>query len=233
VSAGRIILLIFGVLILLAAVGLLFGGGAIMWANSALTDSEGFYTTGTVDLDRDSHAIVTTPVNMDVRAAWLWGWGNLATIKVEGSNDNPSKQIFIGIAEESHLNAYLSDVEYDEITEFDIDPFEVTYVHHPGASEPAAPTSETFWEQSAHGAGVQTLEWELEAGSFSIVLMNDDGSAGIDLSIVFGAKVPLLFQVGVGLLVGGVVALAIGTVMVYFAARRPRTSPPTHITSQV
>ena len=60
-SAGKIILLIFGVLVVLGAVALLFGGGALIWANSALTDSEGFFTTKEVELETDSYAIVTEP----------------------------------------------------------------------------------------------------------------------------------------------------------------------------
>jgi len=58
--------------------------------------------------------------------------------------------------------------------------------------------------------------------------MNEDGSAGIDIDIVLGAKVPLLFGIGVGLLVGGIVALSISILMIYLAARRPSvvTSEP-------
>jgi len=229
VTTGRILLLVFGVIILLGGIASLFGGGALMWANSALTDGEGFLTTSTVRLDQDSHAIITTPTDIDVSAAWLWTWSNLVIFKVEGSNDDPSKQIFIGIAEESSLNAYLSDVNYDEITEFHFYPYSVEYINHTGDSEPAAPTSQTFWAASAYGGGNQTLKWEPETGSYSLVLMNDDGSAGVDLSVVFGAKVPWVFGIGVGLLVTGVLSLVVGALMVIFAfaTRRSQASPPT------
>jgi uncharacterized membrane protein len=56
--------------------------------------------------------------------------------------------------------------------------------------------------------------------------MNDDGSAGVDMNIVLGAKVPLLFGVGVGILVAGVIALFISILMIYFSARRRVTVPP-------
>ena len=229
VTTGRILLLVFGVIILLVGIASLFGGGALIWANSALTDDEGFLTTSTVQLDQDSHAIVTTPTDVDVSTAWLWTWSNLVIFKVEGSKDDPSKQIFIGIAEESFLNTYLSNVNYDEITEFRFYPYSVEYTNHPGDSEPAAPTSQTFWAASAYGGGNQTLKWEPETGSYSLVLMNDDGSAGVDLSVVFGAKLPWVFGIGVGLLVAGVLSLVTGGLMVTFAfvARRSKASPPT------
>lgn len=230
-SAGRIILLIFGIIILVVSLALLFGGGALLWANSMLTDSEGFFTTEAIHLDRESYAIITAPADIDLGAAWLWDWGRLVSFKVEGSSDDPSKQIFMGIAEESDLNVYLHDVRYDEITNFSFYPYRLTYVPHQGDSQPTAPASETFWRAPAHGAGPQTLEWELETGTYSLVLMNDDGSAGVDLSIVFGVKIPLVFEIAVGFLVGGIVALIIGILMVYFVVRTPQTSKPTQSTS--
>jgi len=219
VSARKVLLLVLGVVVLLIAAGLIVVGGALLWANSALTDSEGFYTTHTVYLEKDSHAIVTEPTHVDLRAGLIWSWGDLATIKVEGSSDDLAKRIFIGVAEEPDLEAYLSDVEYDEITNW-LSVQRADYRHHLGDSEPAAPTSETFWVESAHGAGTQTLEWELETGHYSLLLMNDDGSAGVDVSVVLGVKVPLLAGIGTGFIIAGPVVLIIGIVMVYRAARR-------------
>jgi len=222
VSAGKIkiVLLVLGLIVVLVAFGAMAAGGSALWANSNLKDDEGYFSTETILIDKDSHAIVTEPAGIDLEAAWIWDWSNLATIKVGGSNDNSSKQIFIGIAEESDLNDYLSDVEYDEITEFSIYPYNVEYTNHPGDSEPGAPTSQTFWIASAHGDGTQTLEWELEAGTYSLVLMNADGSADVDLSVMVSAKIPWLFGVGVGLLVGGIVALLLGALMIVQVVRR-------------
>ena len=232
-SAGKILLLILGVLIIVWSVGLLIAGGALLWVNSALMDSEGFLTTRTIDLEQDSHAIVTAPADIDLGVEWMWDWVPLVTFKIEGSNDDPSKQIFIGIADESYLSTYLNDVAYDEITGFSFYPYRVSYTNHQGDSEPAAPTSETFWRASVHDAGTQTLEWELEAGRYSLVLMNDDGSAGVDLSVLFGVKIPPVFGIAIGLIVGGTIALIIGILMVFFAIRRPQTSQTTPTISEV
>jgi hypothetical protein len=225
VSTGKIVLLVFGIIFLLASVGLLLGGGALVWANSSLTDSEGFFTTKARQIERDSYAIVTQPADINLEAGWHWGWrwdwSNFVTFKVEGYNNDPSKQIFIGIAEESDVEAYLSDVEYDEITEWSIHPYRVEYTHYPGDSVPTAPTTQTFWAESVHGTGTQTLKWEPETGNWVLVLMNGDGSAGVDLSGSVGVKVSWLFGIGVGFLAGGIVALITGIVMVYFAVRRP------------
>jgi uncharacterized membrane protein len=229
-SAGKIILLVLGIIGLLISIGLLVGGGALLWADNTIKDSEGFYTTRTIQIEKDSYAIVTGPANIDIDAGWGWGWGwdlgDLATFKVEGSNNDPSNQIFIGVARESDIDAYLSSVEYDEMTQLHIYPYSVDYRNHPGSIVPGAPTSQTFWTESTYGTGTQILEWELEPGSHSLVLMNNDGSAGVDMNIVFGAKVPLLIGVGVGILVAGAVGLLISILMIYFSVRRRVTVPP-------
>ena len=219
-SAGKIVLLVFGVIVLLVSVGLVFGGGALLWANSALTDDEGFFTTRFIQLEKDSYAIVTEPAEIDLSAAWIWDWSNLVTFKVEGYNDDPTKQIFIGIAEEADLDIYLHDVRYYEITDFSIYPYEIDYRYHPGGDQPEHPALQAFWTESAYGSGTQTLEWTLETGTYSLVLMNEDGSAGLDLRAAVGAKVPLVFGTGLGFLIGGIVGLIIGFFMVFLAVRR-------------
>jgi uncharacterized membrane protein len=227
-SIGRVILLVFGIIGLLISVGLLVGGGAIIWADNTIKDSDGFYTTKTIQIEKSSHAIVTGPADIDIEADWDWGWdlGDLATFKVTGSSNDTSNQLFIGIARESDLNAYLSGVEHDEIIRLHIYPDSLDYRHHSGSVVPGAPTLQTFWASSAFGAGTQSLEWELEPGSHSLVLMNSDGSTGVDISIELGAKFPWLLGVGFGLLGGGVAVLVIGSIMIFFAARRPKTIPP-------
>ncbi len=217
---GKVLLLIVGVIFLFVGIGLLVGGGGALWANSALTDDEGYLTTKTIEIDQGSYAVVTEPADVDIGSAWVWDWGNLVTFKVEGTNDDPSKDIFIGVAEERYLDDYLRDVAHDEVTDFDVRPDRLEYRHISGDSEPSAPTTQTFWRESARGSGTQEIQWELESGNWVLVLMNEDGSAGIDLSVVLGAKVPWLFGVGIGLLVGGIVVLAISIIMVYFSVRR-------------
>ena len=221
-SAGRIVLIVFGAIFLLISIGMLVGGGALVWVDQALTDSEGFITTDTINLERSSYAITTHPADVDYRGWWPWGWNNSVTIKVEGENNNLSKQIFIGIADESDVTEYLSGVNYDEVKEFEIHPYKVSYIRHYGSSAPERPIDQTFWVDEAYGSGVQTLEWDLEEGTWVLMLMNTDGSAGIDLSGVIGIKVPWIFGVGLGVLIGGIVLLIISIVMIVLASRSPR-----------
>jgi len=222
-SAGRIVLLVFGVIILLVSLALIAGGGALIWLDKAHQDSEGFITTDTIRLDRASYAITTHPADVDLESGWWFeDRHHIATIKVQASSEDPSKEIFIGIADETDLQTYLSDVNYDEIKEFRIHPVRVYYTNHLGNSTPAAPTSQTFWVVPEHGSGTQTLEWELETGNWVLVLMNADGSAGVDVSGSIGVKAPWVFWVGLGFLIGGILLLIIGVGLVLLATRRRR-----------
>jgi hypothetical protein len=217
---GRILLLIFGVIFLFVGIGLLFGGGAALWANSTFKDDEGYLTTKTLEIEKDSYAVISEPADVDLGSAWVWDWGNLVTFKVEASNDDASKNVFIGLADEQDVDDFLRDVAHDEVTDFDVRPDRLEYRHNPGSSEPGAPTARGFWSESVHGSGTQTLQWELESGSWVLVLMNEDGAAGVDLSVVVGAKIPWLFGAGIGLLVGGVFVLLVAFLMIFFAVRR-------------
>ena len=203
-----------------------------MWAEKALRDSEGFYTTPVIKLEKDSYAIVTEPANIDLGGDWKWisrgrrcDPSDFLTLKMEGSSSNPSTQIFLGIAEVSDLETYLHDVKYDEVTDFKIRRPSLEYTDHSGTSRPEAPTTQTFWTASAYGEGTQTLEWGIEEGTYSLVLMNDDGSQGLDLAVSIGVKVPsVVGWIGVAILVVGLVLLGVAVLMIYLAARRPKPS---------
>jgi hypothetical protein len=247
-SGGRILILLFGILLLLGAFPLIIGGGILLWVEISLKDSEGYISTSAYQLESDSYAIVTEHTRVDLDEGWSWGWfrswdlGDLVTLKIEGTNNNP-KGILIGVAEaeESAWQEYISDVEYDEIIQFSFSPYEVLYQNHPGSSEPEGPASQTFWKDKAFGTGTQDLEWELETGTYSMVLMNQDGSRDVDVDISLGAKIPLIFGFGVGLLVGGVVAITIGIIVIIFSLRgrrrsrlsKPRHTKPMHIIKRV
>ena len=224
-SAGKILLLVFGIIILLLSIGLIAGGGTLLWANSRYVDSEGYFTSDTLHVDRDSYAVVAGPIELDETAVRvLKSMGVITVFEFQGENNNPSKQIFMGVADEAQLENYLDNVEYDEINNIGfgwrLDFGRITYTNHPGDDEPSPPASESIWAVSAVGSESETLVWETGTGSHSIVMMNGDASRGVDLDIIFRAKIPSLRGFGVGLLVAGIVLLAVASLMIFLAVRR-------------
>jgi hypothetical protein len=227
-KAGKIVLLVFGIIVILISVGLLVGGAGLMWVERAFKDPEGFFSTPNIRLEKDSYAIVTKPANIDLKGEWKWplfagDWepGGFLTLKIEGSSTDPSRGIFIGVAEAPELEVYLKDVEYDEVTRLKMRQADLGFLRHSGSSEPQAPASETFWVASVHGTGTQSLKWGLEEGTYSVVLMNEDASRGLDVNTRVGVKIPLaLGGLGRGLLIAGVAVLVVGVLMIYLAVRR-------------
>jgi hypothetical protein len=240
VSIGRVLLLVFGSIGLLVAVVLLVGSGFLLWFNSAKKDSDGFFTSGTHEFKRTSHAITSEDIDIDMDVPGWFDPDDFVSLRFTASNNDPSKEVFLGIAADSDVKAYLAGVEHHEITKLEIIPFELEYRRHAGDSTPAPPTVRPFWTESAYGAGTQTLTWPIEKGVWSFVVMNGDGSAGVDVDMKLGAKVPLVLGIGVGLLVAGILVLLAGSTMVFFGARTqpgendsPDPKPPFMRSSQI
>ena len=238
-NAGRILAVFFGVLMILVSLGLLVGGGAIIWAQSTFSDSEGFLMSREVRLQSDSYAMVMQEVNINIDVdvpadIWAPKPSDFVTVKLVGGSNDPSKELFIGIARDTDASEYLNSVEYDRVL---FDPyctrepgprggimFSFSKSTHPGVAPSQAPGSLWFWEASATGSGTQTILWEPHAGSFWVVVMNADGSEDVDLHMKLGAKVPILRIIGGGLLAGGFITLGLGGFIVYYGAFRPRRS---------
>ncbi len=228
-KAGKVLLLVFGSLTGLVAIGLIASGGLLLWFDSAKTDDEGYFTTKERQFESTSYAIVSEgiDINLDI-PEWIEDWWfdpqNFTNVKLAASNNDPAKEVFIGLARESDVKAYLAEVEYDEITELHYNPFgsdfRVDYSRHGGGSPPADPMSQAFWKVSTHGAGTQVLKEALETGVWSVVVMNADGSAGVDVDATFGISVPFAFRIGLGLLLGGVFIFVIAGGMIFLGVRR-------------
>jgi hypothetical protein len=225
-SAGRIILLVFGIIVVLISFGLLLGGGVILVFDSSFRDAEGFYTTDMIPVVADSSAVITRPADFQIDPVGFWRQGNLVTLRVKAVNSDSARPIFIGVARTADLDRYLSGVSYDEFTGFTPRSSRIDLMHVSGNALPAAPASQSFWVASDSGTGERQLLWNVTSGSYSLVLMNVDGSAPVDADVSLGARVPgLVHNVGLGLLIAGIIVLIIGGVMIFFAVKSPPKPP--------
>ena len=221
-GVGRIMALFFGFILLAVSFGLLVGGGGIMWANGRLSDADGFLMSHEADFRVDSYALVQRGVDIDLDVnvpsyVWIYDPGDWVTLRLVATSNDPSKEVFIAIASEADASMYLEEAQFDEVTRFSwsYDPWratqpDISYSTHSGSAPAGPPLLHSFWVTHATGAGTQTLEWEPELGNYWIVAMNADGSAGVDIEAQLGAKIPILRNIGVGLMVGGLILLFIG-----------------------
>jgi hypothetical protein len=218
--------LVIGSLILLIGIALLFGGGALVGVDLGFTDDEGFLTTPPADLKRATHAVAGEAV---FEGDWVWWYRHPTTVRIRMTSDRP---IFLGIAPRADLEAYLSDVSYSEIERIDFDTYRgrrlwaTEYDDVLGSSAPGRPGDQAFWIAQAEGAGTQTLFWTLEPGEWMLVVMNADGSAGVEASGSVGIEAPWLLAIGIGLLAAGVVIGGIGFALVLLVARSVRSGEP-------
>ena len=134
-------------------------------------------------------------------------------IRMHGTPVGPNA-VFIGIATTAAIDEYLDGVAYDEITDWDANQARVTdieYTTHQGTASPDAPAGETFWVASVTGTGPASLDWTIETGDWTAVIMNADAASGVQAELAFGASPPsgwdtlhwTSFAVGLLLLVVG------------------------------
>jgi hypothetical protein len=220
-SAGRVGLVVAGVLAGLLALGALGLGGAALWADDEknergylMTDSERFAT--------GARALATDNLDVDLSGAgWLVDTGDLGRVELELSPEG-DEPVFAGIARTEDVASYLRGVGYTRVTDVDAFSFEGSYLTEPGSRRPAAPAEKSFWAVSTQGRGTQTLDWRVRDGNWSVVVMNADGSRGVAADVRAGAKLPFLDELGVSALGAGGGLLIAAIVLTVLGVRSPR-----------
>ncbi len=219
------LLIVLGSLAILIALGLLAAGGGLLWAHTTQRDNEGFYTSELTRFHTTAHAITSEELSLSDVPDWLFGQGRLGTLRLRGSSTDAGKELFLGVARDRDVDAYLAGVEHDEVREIDIDHnrrVSVEYRRVPGAGTPADPAAQAFWVASASGPGTQTLTWDVTGGDWAIVAMNADGSRAVETDLTIAGKTRLILPLAIGLLAGGALLLGGGATMTYFGARSSR-----------
>lgn len=213
----RILMGLIGVVGLVVATSLLFGGGSLLVLESTLTDEEGFFNSVPFDIEVDGYAVVAGPAEIDLAPDMPIDLGEIATLRIRATHDDPAAGIFVGVGDTSDVETYLGGVPHAIIEDLDEASFSLTYLVDASGEAPGAPSDQPFWIDSSSGSGLQVLEWEIESGDVSFVVMNEDAADGISFEAVVGARVPLIHPIGTGLLLGGGVALAVGTLLLVLA----------------
>ncbi len=221
-SGGRIVLIVVGCIVGLIGLAILIGGSALLWANQALRDGDGFFDTRTERFSTPLQAIVSESLDIDDIPGDSGQWASLR-IRAERPDGRP---VFVGIGPRADVQAFLSGVPHAVVTDIDLDPFRVTYSPRLGRRLAQPPGAQGFWAARASGPGQQTLTWDVEGGDWQAVVMNPDTAAGVAVDASFGVKVSYLLWVAIGLIVLGVLLLGGGVTMAVLGGRGPRAPPP-------
>jgi hypothetical protein len=228
---GRVIALILGLLLLLPALGLLAGGGALLVADQSKRTGDGYLMSPTTNLTSTGYALVSPRVVVSAGADWVPVSEALGTTRLRASGGG--KDLFVGIAPADLAAAYLDGVQRTVVDEVGNDAGAAAQTQMPGGAPAGRPGDQTFWAQQATGSGPQQVDWSPATGNWTVVVMNADGSAGVNADLRAGATVPALTGIAWGLLVGGLVVLLVAVLVIVLAVRRrspgrqlpPPTSP--------
>jgi hypothetical protein len=228
-TAGRVVALVAGAVLLFAAAGTLIAGGTLLWADRFQREG-GYVWTPTAEISTDRYAITSDSFRLE-GAGLDWAVDNvLGRAQIEAGPADGNTDVFVGIATTSDAARYLQGVGYSQLADLSFGwnggPLAASRTIEHAGGEPGQPPGQAdIWVAQASGAGTQALTWRPADGDWTVVVMRADAAAGVAADVRAGATAPGLPWIAGGLLATGVVLLAIGGLLVALAARRTQTPP--------
>lgn len=216
-SGGRIALLVAGSILALVSLGLLAGGGTLLWAHTTQRDDDGYYSTRFEQFESPGYAIRSDDLDLGTDGPdWLFEQGRLATIRLNATSGDPAKELLLAIGPRDEVESFLRGVEHDVVVDVEVDPFEAEYRHQPGSRALPTPGTQPFWATVAN----RRLEWEVEEGDWVAVVMNADGSRGVVADLSVAAKSDLILWVAIGSLAAGLLLGGLAALLILRGSRR-------------
>ena len=198
--------------VVIAAV-LLIAGALALHGESA-KDADGYLSTGTERFTTTGRALASGRLDVEIDGKhWLAGVEDLGDtrLKVHSPSGEP---VFAGVGKTDDVKAYLDGVEHTVVEDFETSPFSARHREHHGARAPAPPAEQDFWAADVQGSGPQTLRWRPDAGDWSVVVMNADGSSGVSADVSAGAEITFLEPLGWSLAGAGLALLLAGGALI-------------------
>ena len=211
-------MLVIGVLFATIGLALTSLGLTAGWV--ALQQQEGRYlSTATEQYASDGHAItsenfrifVDGGVDDAVLPAGVLGFA------LQGTAGSES-EVFLGIGPANEVADYLEGAEHSVVRSVGTSGFQPRYREIPGTGTPEPPGEQEFWTESVEGVGSQELEWELASGDWTIVVMNADASAPVDVGLRAGVRSSVIGPTAVALLLVGLPLLVLGIPLIVLGA---------------
>ncbi|NEM06650.1 DUF4389 domain-containing protein [Geodermatophilus normandii] len=227
-TAGRVVAVVVGALLLAASTGPLAAGGALLWADTTQRE-DGLLWSADADVTSDRYAVTTGDLALGGQGLdWVVD-DLLGTVRLRATPADPDDELFVGVGRTADVARYLDGVGHsvlDEIGGDGVPSDAVTTRDVPGAAPATAPGEAGIWVTSAAGAGTRDLDWRPADGDWTLVLMRADGAAGVSAEVAVAAPVPGLTWISVLLLLAGVLLAGVGTALVVLGVYRAGTANP-------
>ena len=210
---GRGLKLGFGIPLLIVGVIATLFGVALM----VIFGLDGRFRTPETRVQTDGAALVFDSVTIRGR---LPEEGSLAiTIGIEVRSDS---EVFVGVARAGDIQTYLQGVPIDLVQELEMSNATLKTVSIPGNRSPKPPGDVSFWLESDEGSGARSVDWTVSAGDWRVVIMNADGSRGLDVTGSASVQLAVLGWVSAGVLIFGLLVLVAGFVLTVAGTRTPK-----------
>jgi hypothetical protein len=199
---GRTAATVTGAVAAVLSMFLIAVGVVLLWGD-AHVDDDGYLSSAREPFATSTYAMRTDNLDLDLDGAgWFLDRAGVGGVRIEAQARN-GKPAFVGIARSRDVSAYLSGTLHTSIRDVSYSPFRASYRDSGGRRGPANPTDQGFWAASAHGAGTQTVTWNVQEGDWSVVVMNADASRDVDAAVRVGAEAPAMATAGLVSLGGG------------------------------
>ncbi len=169
----------------------------------AVGTSDGFVGAPTARLSTSSSAIVTPPIDIEGSAVPEIRFA----VTAGRDGDDP---VFVGIGPSDAVAEYLDGVAVAELDGLRGNPPRIQLDEIDGTASVESPDAQSFWVASESGPGAQTITWVLEPGDWTLVIMNADGSPGVETSLRIGVEAPWAAPVAAAIVIASGVLLLIG-----------------------
>ena len=223
---SKLVTVIIGALVATVAVAVVGAGTAVLFAYGTQRNAEGFFQSPAYALTTDGYAVTSSQLDFDMRPEagdWVPGLDGLG-IRLDVTPAAPERALFVGIAPAADVDRYLEGVERAEVTA--IRNGAVLTDSRPGGEPGQPPTATDIWAVSASGTGRQVVTFQPQPGRWTAVIMNADGSAGVDVAASGAVRAGVVLWVGVGLLVAGLLGVALAAVLMVVGAGRSSGRQP-------
>jgi hypothetical protein len=213
-TAGRIIAVIAGAILVLCSIGLLGGSGVAWWAQTSRHG--GYADLATATYTVPGYAIASDAVSLHLGSGAASSL--IGTVRIRVTPVGGTAPAFIGIAPASAAARYLAGVDYATVT--GATDHHGTYTEHPGSAPAVPPGRAGIWTVQASGLGTRTLTWTVRSGDWMVVAMNADASRPVNMQVNVAATLPALLWIATGLLIGGIIFLVGGILLIVIPVRR-------------
>jgi hypothetical protein len=206
----RIALIATSAILLVGGGAAAIGGGAVL----AAFGSDSTISTGHHHISTNTSALVS-----DESDFGTYGADTLGNPGVKLSVTGSAKPVFIGVGPAAAVDRYLAGASVETVTDFEVRPFHLTTTRRDGAALPGSPLDQSFWVAQSDGSTSAATTWKINDGNYRIVIMNADGSTGLDVDGQFGLRATRLTAISAGVLGTGLITVIVGVVLLVLGLR--------------